>query len=102
MSALRDLRRLKTSNTVNILPSDTVIFIVGPSGSGKSWFFRELTNSKHSEVNMGLRPCTREVNAMRCRLQHIQKDIIFVDTPSFFTFEIPDGDVIMRAWMNSW
>ncbi|KAG6335338.1 hypothetical protein ID866_3749 [Astraeus odoratus] len=38
---------------------------------------------------------------MRCHFEGIQSDFVIVDTPSFFTFVDPDGDVIMQQWMDA-
>ncbi|KAF8132013.1 hypothetical protein EV363DRAFT_1449695 [Boletus edulis] len=73
---------------------DIVVFVVGPSGSGKSTFIEQVTKSGFLEVGTSLRPCTVTVQAIRCELTEeakdilgarAQKNIVFVDTPSFHT-----------------
>ncbi|KAH0828962.1 hypothetical protein J3R83DRAFT_2391 [Lanmaoa asiatica] len=73
---------------------DIVVFMVGPSGGGKSWFIAEVTNSGLVKVGKTLRPCTAKVEAIRCELTEEakavlgasgQNNIVFVDTPSFHT-----------------
>ncbi|KAF8441318.1 hypothetical protein L210DRAFT_953422 [Boletus edulis BED1] len=74
---------------------DIVVFVVGPSGSGKSTFVEQATRSYDLvKVGTGLRPCTATVQAIRCELSEgakaalgttMQRNIVFVDTPSFHT-----------------
>ncbi|KAF8132014.1 hypothetical protein EV363DRAFT_1131149, partial [Boletus edulis] len=74
---------------------DIVVFVVGPSGSGKSAFVAQATKSADLvKVGTSLRPCTATVQAIRCELTDgakdtlgvkMQKNIVFVDTPSFRT-----------------
>jgi len=75
---------------------DIVVFVVGPSGSGKSTFVEQATKSSDLvKVGTGLRPCTATVQAIRCELTEaarnalglttMQRNIVFVDTPSFRT-----------------
>ncbi|KAL4065616.1 hypothetical protein V8B97DRAFT_2025652 [Scleroderma yunnanense] len=90
-----------SKETTEILPTDIVVFIVGPSGSGKSSFLRELVRNENVQVNKGQKPCTKHVKAERCRFNEIANDIVVVDTPSFHTYVDPDGEDVMRSWMNS-
>ncbi|KAF8120423.1 hypothetical protein EV363DRAFT_1371167 [Boletus edulis] len=73
---------------------DIVVFVVGPSGSGKSTFVEQATKSAFVNVGTSLRPCTATVQAIRCELTDrakaalgatMQRNIVFVDTPSFHT-----------------
>ncbi|KAI6095454.1 hypothetical protein F5141DRAFT_1159566, partial [Pisolithus sp. B1] len=64
-----------------VTEDDFVIFVVGPTGSGKSWFIRELLKSDDIRVAKSAQhPCTKNVQALR-----------FIDTPSFRT-ELVDFD----------
>lgn len=94
-------RLIGSKETTEILPTDIVVFIVGPSGSGKSSFLRELVRNQNVQVNKGQKPCTKRVNAERCRFKEIANDIVVVDTPSFHTYVDPDGEVVMKNWMSS-
>ncbi|KAI5997276.1 hypothetical protein F5J12DRAFT_929047 [Pisolithus orientalis] len=90
--------------TTNISPTDTVVFIVGPSGSGKSRFMDILlqnANVRAVRNNKGQRPGTTEVYAERCRFEGMPSDIVLVDTPSFHTYEDPDGEETLKKWMDS-
>ena len=67
-----------------------------------------MTRSNLVEVGTNLLPCTAKVQAIKCRLTEeaktalratIQKNIVFVDTPSFHTY--PDDGVTEKE-MNRW
>ncbi|KAI6027809.1 hypothetical protein BKA83DRAFT_4233884 [Pisolithus microcarpus] len=92
-----------SKKTTTILPTDTVVFIVGPSGSGKSRFMSILLQNAnvHVKVGKGQRPGTTEVHAERCQFNGMQSDIVIVDTPSFCTYMKPDGEKVVRKWMES-
>ncbi|KAI6042359.1 hypothetical protein EDC04DRAFT_998662 [Pisolithus marmoratus] len=102
MRGLRDLFRWSQKTTA-ILPTDIVVFIVGPTGSGKSRFMSILLQiaNVHVRVNKGQRPGTTEVHAERCRFEGMQNDIVIVDTPSFYTYTDPDGEEVVKRWMGS-
>ncbi|KAI5997319.1 hypothetical protein F5J12DRAFT_852290 [Pisolithus orientalis] len=90
--------------TTDISATDMVVFIVGPSGSGKSRFMDILlqnANVHAVRANKGQRPGTTEVYAERCRFEGMQSDIVLVDTPSFHTYEDPDGEETLKKWMDS-
>ncbi|KAI6017900.1 hypothetical protein EDC04DRAFT_474668 [Pisolithus marmoratus] len=92
-----------SKKTTAILPTDIVVFIVGPSGSGKSRFLNILLQSGnvHVKVSKGQKPGTTEVHAERCRFDKMKSDIVIVDTPSFYTYIDPDGEVVVEKWMDS-
>ncbi|KAI6156085.1 hypothetical protein EDD17DRAFT_1070567 [Pisolithus thermaeus] len=92
-----------SKKTTTISPSDVVVFILGPTGSGKSWFMNVLLQSAnvHVRVSKGQKPGTTEVHAERCRFDGMQSDIVIVDTPSFSTDMNPDGEEVVRKWMES-
>lgn len=91
-----------SKKTSAILPTDIVVFIVGPSGSGKSWFMSVLLKHAQVRVSMGQKPGTTEIHAERCRFDGMKNDIVIVDTPSFDTNEEgPDGETEVKKWMDS-
>ncbi|KAL4073384.1 hypothetical protein J3A83DRAFT_2523442 [Scleroderma citrinum] len=106
MPPFKDLWRkfVKSKETTEILPTDTVVFIVGPTGSGKTWLLRELVKSENFHLNkQNLKPSTKQVNAVRCHFSEKggnRDDIVIVDTPSFYTFDEPDGEATLKRWMN--
>lgn len=83
--------------------TDIVVFIVGPSGSGKSWLLSLLLKMAKTRVpvNKGQKPCTTKVYAERCHFEGMQNAIILVDTPSFYTYADPDGEKIVKKWIDS-
>ncbi|KAG9312304.1 kinase-like domain-containing protein [Chiua virens] len=71
---------------------DIVVFVVGPSGGGKTWFVSEAINNPHINASGPLRPSTAGPVATRCGLTDEakaslrasrQSSIVFVETPSF-------------------
>lgn len=101
MSVLNRFRGSK--KTTAILPTDTVVFIVGPSGSGKSPFMQSLLQHQnvHVRITNGQNPGATEVHAERCRFDGMQSDVVIVKTPSFCTSERPDGEETLKNWMDS-
>ena len=73
-----------------------------------SQFVEEVTKCDLVKVGTNLRPCTAKVQAIRCKLTDeaktalggtIQKNIVFVDTPSFHTAQ---NDAAAEREMTSW
>jgi len=96
--------------TFQLGDDDIVVFVVGPSGGGKSLFVEEVTKSDLVKVDTNLRPCTAKVQAIRCKLTEeakkalgdaTQKNIVFVDTPSFHSGQ-NDGaaEKEMQSWLS--
>jgi len=86
-----------------------VVFLVGPSGSGKSSFLNDVTKSRVVVVGTSLRPSTVTPQAIRCELTEeakselgvsSQKNIVFVDTPSFHTGRNDGAEKEMGNWLN--
>ncbi|KAI6039630.1 hypothetical protein EDC04DRAFT_2894974 [Pisolithus marmoratus] len=86
-----------------ILPTDIVVFLVGPSGSGKSWLLSILLEMAKTRipVNKGQKPGTTKVYAERCHFEGLQSDIVLVDTPSFYTYEGPNAEKTVKKWIGS-
>ena len=73
-----------------------------------SQFVAEVTRNNFVEVGRNLRPSVAGVQAIRCKLTEeakaalgvtIQKNIVFVDTPSFHTAQ---NDAAAEKEMQSW
>jgi len=88
------IKRFSSAPTLSISEDDFVVFVVGPTGSGKSWFIKEATKGEWVESSRGYHPSTTEVQAIRCELtdearmdlkKEGVKSIVFADTPSFLT-----------------
>ncbi|KAN0081616.1 hypothetical protein V8E55_009240 [Tylopilus felleus] len=97
------------SPTFKLLHDDIVVFVVGPSGSGKSLFVTDATKIDLIVLGANLQPRTTKVQAIRCELTEaaktalggaMQKNIVFVDTPSFHTGH--DDRVAPEKEMESW
>lgn len=85
-----------------VTENDFVIFVVGPTGSGKSWFTRELCKNDQIQVEKGQHPRTKKVQALRCNFKNDPNKIVVVDTPSFHTeVEGFDAEKITTTWIES-
>ena len=75
-----------------------------------SQFVRAVTQARGLiEVGHTLRPCTGKVQAVRCELTEEartalgaggRKNIVLVDTPSFFTAVIDGAEKETSAWLK--
>ncbi|KAI6019985.1 hypothetical protein F5J12DRAFT_911477 [Pisolithus orientalis] len=92
-------RQTKAAKVIS--PTDTIVFIIGPSGSGKSRFFDILLQIAKSHISLhgGRKSPTTEVYAERCRFEGDERDIVLVDTPSFYTNT--GGEEILKKWIDS-
>jgi len=88
------IKRFSSAPIVSISEDDIVVFVVGPTGSGKSWFIKEATKCEWVESSRDYHPSTTKVQAIRCELtdeaktdlkKEGVKSIVFADTPSFLT-----------------
>ncbi|KAI5997204.1 hypothetical protein F5J12DRAFT_929009 [Pisolithus orientalis] len=88
--------------TTVILPTDTVVFIIGPRGSGKSLFMKTLLQLENVRVRASnsRNPDATDVHAERCRFDGKKSDVVIVRTPSFYT-EGSDGEETLKKWMDS-
>lgn len=89
--------------TAKVAENDFVIFVVGPTGSGKSWFTKELCKNDEIQVGeKGQHPRTKYVQALRCNFKNDLNNIIVVDTPSFHTeLEGFDAEKVTTDWIKS-
>ncbi|KAH0828988.1 hypothetical protein J3R83DRAFT_2433 [Lanmaoa asiatica] len=83
--------------------------VVGPTGSGKSWFIKEATKSDLVKSSRGYHPFTGKVQAIQCeltdeattKLEGGVKSIVLVDTPSFLTgCDHPDAEREISTWFD--
>ncbi|KAI6006734.1 hypothetical protein EDC04DRAFT_3095565 [Pisolithus marmoratus] len=81
-----------SKKTTNIALTDMVVF--SWVSTCKIQTFAGPTNSQ--------KPGTTDVHAERCSFEGIPNDIVLVDMPSFYTYEDPDGEEIVKKWMDSW
>ncbi|KAI6102807.1 hypothetical protein F5141DRAFT_1132713 [Pisolithus sp. B1] len=106
MPFLQNLRSsFKSAFTITsrVTEDDFVIFVVGPTGSGKSWFIRELLKSDDIRVaKSGQHPCTKNVQALRCNFNNGRNNIVVIDTPSFHTeLEDFDAENEVTTWIKA-
>jgi len=104
------IKRFSSAPTLSISEDDFVVFVVGPTGSGKSWFIKEATKGEWVESSRGYHPSTTEVQAIRCELtdearidlkKEGVKNIVFADTPSFLTgCDDIDAHSAMVTWID--
>lgn len=73
-------------------------------------FVEAVTRSGFTKVGTNLQPCTAKVQAVRCELTEAgktalggatQKNIVFIDTPSFHTGQ-NDRDKMAEKEMENW
>ncbi|KAI6108244.1 hypothetical protein F5141DRAFT_1215985 [Pisolithus sp. B1] len=82
-----------------ITENDLVIFVVGPTGAGKSWFTRKLSQNGVIPSGEIQHPCTKwHVKTWRYNFKNSTNGILIVDTPSFYT----DHDFYAGRFMTSW
>lgn len=81
-----------------VAENDYVIFVVGPTGAGKTRFTRQLSGNH----DVGGHPGTKDVEAWRCNLGSGPANIIVIDTPSFHTGSDNIGaDNTITNWLKS-
>ncbi|KAI6040634.1 hypothetical protein EDC04DRAFT_3060936 [Pisolithus marmoratus] len=92
------IKHLRSVHNRLQLSEAIVVFIVGPSGLGKSGLLDILLQDEnikvHSNSNQEL--STPEIKTRMCRFKGIDSRIILVDTPSFDTCGGLDGREIMK------
>ncbi|KDQ53006.1 hypothetical protein JAAARDRAFT_39718 [Jaapia argillacea MUCL 33604] len=62
---------------------DTIIAVMGPTGSGKSSFINLAAGNDHVEIGHKLESCTQAVQPIRLPRPSGGGDIVLVDTPGF-------------------
>ncbi|KAI6132606.1 hypothetical protein EDD16DRAFT_420061 [Pisolithus croceorrhizus] len=61
--------------------NDYVVFVVGPAGAGKSWFWKKLFENR----NIPVVKIRQHVKALRCNLINKSTNIVVVIIPSLYT-----------------
>ncbi|KAI6005407.1 hypothetical protein EDC04DRAFT_3074032 [Pisolithus marmoratus] len=81
---------------------DIVVFVVGPTGSGKSLFIKQLLKNDSIQLVEGdQHPRIGNLQAVRWNFVNGQNNIVVVDTPSLNTCDGLDGREIMGQWISS-
>ncbi|KAL9714078.1 hypothetical protein Ac2012v2_002386 [Leucoagaricus gongylophorus] len=78
----RRKKEAQSVKTEELKESDTVIVLMGPTGSGKSSFISMVADTDQG-VGHDLMSCTNEIKAVRVRVPDEDIDIVLVDTPGF-------------------
>ncbi|EDR05881.1 uncharacterized protein LACBIDRAFT_329347 [Laccaria bicolor S238N-H82] len=85
----------------NITPADILVFVVGPTGVGKSRLINHYTNERLAKTSNGLDSCTQNLEHFPIPLEGPER-LILVDTPGFnATSSTSDSkilDCIQRCW----
>ncbi|KAL4061756.1 hypothetical protein J3A83DRAFT_4345205 [Scleroderma citrinum] len=94
---------LGKSKTQNIGEKDVIVFVVGPTGAGKSRLIGAVDKDRGTSRNaQGLAPSTKDVQAWTYTFERIPDNIVLVDTPSFHTdHDDADAESVMRKWIQS-
>jgi len=69
------------SQTVS--PQDSIVVVLGPTGSGKSTFIECATRQNGQSVGHSLRSHTADIRAVRATHPNGGHPVVFVDTPGF-------------------
>ncbi|KAI6006209.1 hypothetical protein F5J12DRAFT_742713 [Pisolithus orientalis] len=94
---LSDIRGLS-----QVKENDFVIFVVGPTGSGKSWFTGEFCNNDDVRVGGDSEKIrTKNVQALKCNFGRGLNSVVLVDTPSFCTGIKGFAELEMTNWIRS-
>ncbi|KAF9533597.1 hypothetical protein CPB83DRAFT_845536 [Crepidotus variabilis] len=80
--------------------SDTIIAVMGPTGTGKSTFVNTVAGRDASPVGDDLSSCTKEIKVVECEVQGRQ--IVLVDTPGFNDTNLTDMDILrmIADWLK--
>ncbi|KAI5991966.1 hypothetical protein EDD15DRAFT_2368739 [Pisolithus albus] len=82
---------------LEVAENDYVMFVVCPTGAGKTRFTRQLSKSRY--VAQGRHPGIENLEAWRCKLGNGPVNIIVIDTPSFRTGR---DNVHVRNMITEW
>ncbi|KAI5996970.1 hypothetical protein EDD15DRAFT_385717 [Pisolithus albus] len=87
---------------LDVTKNDLVIFVVDPTGAGKSWFTTQLSQNDVIQVEDGGHPCTKwHPRVSRFNIKNSTSSIFVVDTPSFHTKHAFYAQNFMRNWLKS-
>ncbi|KAF9043971.1 P-loop containing nucleoside triphosphate hydrolase protein [Panaeolus papilionaceus] len=84
-------------------PEDTIIALMGLTGSGKSTFINTITGQENlAKVGHSLLSCTQEINTYTYLDPRDGRRIVFVDTPGFDDTNLADLIILdmVTQWLN--
>ncbi|KAI6096475.1 hypothetical protein EDD16DRAFT_1902891 [Pisolithus croceorrhizus] len=85
-----------------VTENDLVIFVVGPTGAGKSWFTKKLSQNGVIPSGEIQHPCTKwHVKTWRYNFKSSTNGILIIDTPSFHTNHDFYAGRFMTSWLKS-
>ncbi|KAJ8518536.1 hypothetical protein ONZ45_g4420 [Pleurotus djamor] len=93
----------RSPSKLQLHPTDTIIALMGPTGSGKSLFINTATGQGTTDVGHTLHSRTTQVQSVRCRHpSDPNRSIVFIDTPSFNNTDISDSQVLtsIAEWLQ--
>ncbi|TDL17133.1 hypothetical protein BD410DRAFT_776447 [Rickenella mellea] len=89
--------------SAGISDEDSVVLVIGPSGSGKSEFINIATRSTKMVVHHGLESGTLQVQSASCPSPlNKRRGVVFVDTPAFDNnwASIAEVERRIRHWLE--
>ncbi|KAF9533598.1 P-loop containing nucleoside triphosphate hydrolase protein [Crepidotus variabilis] len=99
-SPTEDPKRLNINTGYSVQQSDTIIAVMGPTGTGKSTFVNKVAGRYATAVSDELSSCTQEIKAVDCELNG--RKVVLVDTPGFDDTNLSDLDVLelIADWLR--
>ncbi|KAJ8502984.1 hypothetical protein ONZ45_g11263 [Pleurotus djamor] len=97
-------RSSSSLNSMNLLTTDKIIVVMGPTGAGKSTLINTALGRMGAKVSDQLDSCTHDIQAYRCSNPYNgEQDIVLVDTPGFDDTYRSDADILQSIadWLNS-
>jgi len=64
-------------------PQDSIVVVMGPTGTGKSTFIERATRQESGTVGHKLRTCTTDIRSVNIIHPENGRSVVFVDTPGF-------------------